>query len=35
MALEGGGEWQHYNADVCMERAMNLIDELTRQGRTI
>ena len=29
------GEWQHYNADVCMERAMNLIDELTRQGRTI
>ena len=23
------GEWQHYNADVCMERAMNLIDRLT------
>lgn len=29
------GEWQHYNADVCMERAMNLIDELTRQRRTV
>ncbi len=24
------GEWQHYNADVCMERAMNLIEELER-----
>ena len=28
------GEWQHYNADVCMERAMNLIDEITGQEKT-
>lgn len=25
------GEWQHFNADVCMERAMNLIEELTEK----
>ncbi|SKB66456.1 Protoporphyrinogen oxidase [Lachnospiraceae bacterium] len=24
------GEWSHFNADVCMERAMDLADELTK-----
>ena len=24
------GEWQHFNADVCMERAMDLVDRLLR-----
>ena len=35
MGLGRWGEWQHYNSDVVVHRAINLADKCVRGGNTI